>query len=306
MITFFSLLDISLPQDRSVRPQRSTLRPTWACVAAGRSRASARCTATPRAARWPQRETWWPGAAGCWSLSWRTPPSGNCTHITERSRISEVMLLMRVMTLCVCVCVCVCVCLFCRRQVNWREAKGEEEINIYQSERRRRTIHSLPKESRVSELTHRHTDTHRHTHTQTVVYKHYCSTEISLFFSHNPLIHDRDFLFLVELFFRFSTNPNIIRLCPPQVHLTSECVVDEVRRSQGNHGYQTRAAMEETSRQSAEAADDDESISEVDMIINTTAVFCQVVNNKKNSGIKNLFLLCSNDFEWRLQTLPTC
>ncbi|KAM7368165.1 hypothetical protein PAMP_014411 [Pampus punctatissimus] len=35
-----------------------------------------------------------------------------------------------------------------RRQVNWREAKGEEEINIYQSERRRRTIHSLPKESR--------------------------------------------------------------------------------------------------------------------------------------------------------------
>uniref|UniRef100_A0A672IPT1 Pleckstrin homology domain interacting protein n=1 Tax=Salarias fasciatus TaxID=181472 RepID=A0A672IPT1_SALFA len=34
------------------------------------------------------------------------------------------------------------------RQVNWREAKGDEEINIYQSERRRRTIHSLPKESR--------------------------------------------------------------------------------------------------------------------------------------------------------------
>uniref|UniRef100_A0A673B5X0 Pleckstrin homology domain interacting protein n=1 Tax=Sphaeramia orbicularis TaxID=375764 RepID=A0A673B5X0_9TELE len=41
-----------------------------------------------------------------------------------------------------------------RRQVNWREAKGEEEINIYQSERRRRTIHSLPKESRVSDLAH--------------------------------------------------------------------------------------------------------------------------------------------------------
>ncbi|XP_041660901.1 PH-interacting protein [Cheilinus undulatus] len=81
-----------------------------------------------------------------------------------------------------------------RRQVNWREAKGEEEINIYQSERRRRTIHSLPKESRV--------------------------------------------------------------------HPTSECVVDEGRRSQGNHGYQTRAAMEETSRQSAEGADEDESTSE--------------------------------------------
>ncbi|KAM3602893.1 uncharacterized protein V6R79_012963 [Siganus canaliculatus] len=81
-----------------------------------------------------------------------------------------------------------------RRQVNWREAKGEEEINIYQSERRRRTIHSLPKESRV--------------------------------------------------------------------HQASECVVDESRRSQGNHGYQTRAAMEETSRQSAEAADDDDSTSE--------------------------------------------
>ncbi|TKS75896.1 PH-interacting protein [Collichthys lucidus] len=80
------------------------------------------------------------------------------------------------------------------RQVNWREAKGEEEINIYQSERRRRTIHSLPKESRV--------------------------------------------------------------------HPTSECAADEGRKSQGNHGYHTRAAMEETSRQSAEAADDDESTSE--------------------------------------------
>uniref|UniRef100_A0A671UUQ7 PH-interacting protein n=1 Tax=Sparus aurata TaxID=8175 RepID=A0A671UUQ7_SPAAU len=46
-----------------------------------------------------------------------------------------------------------------RRQVNWREAKGEEEINIYQSERRRRTIHSLPKESRVSKT---HTAYHTH------------------------------------------------------------------------------------------------------------------------------------------------
>ncbi|KAG7509476.1 PH-interacting protein [Solea senegalensis] len=81
-----------------------------------------------------------------------------------------------------------------RRQVNWREAKGEEEINIYQSERRRRTIHSLPKESRV--------------------------------------------------------------------HPTSEGVADEGRRSLGNHGYQTRAAMEENSRQSAEAADEDDSTSE--------------------------------------------
>lgn len=52
------------------------------------------------------------------------------------------------------VCVFFFVFLLFRRQVNWREAKGEEEINIYQSERRRRTIHSLPKESRVSELTH--------------------------------------------------------------------------------------------------------------------------------------------------------
>uniref|UniRef100_A0A8C5BSI3 Pleckstrin homology domain interacting protein n=1 Tax=Gadus morhua TaxID=8049 RepID=A0A8C5BSI3_GADMO len=34
------------------------------------------------------------------------------------------------------------------KQINWREAKGEEEINIYRSERRRRTIHSLPKETR--------------------------------------------------------------------------------------------------------------------------------------------------------------
>uniref|UniRef100_A0A8C2Z8C9 PH-interacting protein n=1 Tax=Cyclopterus lumpus TaxID=8103 RepID=A0A8C2Z8C9_CYCLU len=83
-----------------------------------------------------------------------------------------------------------------RRQINWREAKGEEEINIYQSERRRRTIHSLPKESRVS-------DARRET--------------------------------------------------------------IGGRRSQGNHGYHTRAAMEETSRQSAEAADDDEDASEVDV-----------------------------------------
>uniref|UniRef100_A0A8C2ZAK4 Pleckstrin homology domain interacting protein n=1 Tax=Cyclopterus lumpus TaxID=8103 RepID=A0A8C2ZAK4_CYCLU len=87
-----------------------------------------------------------------------------------------------------------------RRQINWREAKGEEEINIYQSERRRRTIHSLPKESRVSDG-----------------------------------------------------------------HPTSESVDEGGRRSQGNHGYHTRAAMEETSRQSAEAADDDEDASEVDV-----------------------------------------
>uniref|UniRef100_A0A8C5NGF8 Bromo domain-containing protein n=1 Tax=Gouania willdenowi TaxID=441366 RepID=A0A8C5NGF8_GOUWI len=85
-----------------------------------------------------------------------------------------------------------------RRQVNWREAKGEEEINIYQSERRRRTIHSLPKESRA-------------------------------------------------------------------------------KRSQGNHGYQTRAAMEETSRQSAEAADDDDSTSEVDIQIVIASLFCHVI-----------------------------
>lgn len=42
--------------------------------------------------------------------------------------------------------------------------------------------------------------------------------------------------------------------------------MDEGRKSQGNHGYQTRAAMEETSRQSAEAADEDESASEVDVM----------------------------------------
>uniref|UniRef100_A0A8C2Z9P0 PH-interacting protein n=1 Tax=Cyclopterus lumpus TaxID=8103 RepID=A0A8C2Z9P0_CYCLU len=48
-------------------------------------------------------------------------------------------------------------CFFLGRdgQINWREAKGEEEINIYQSERRRRTIHSLPKESRVSDARRR-------------------------------------------------------------------------------------------------------------------------------------------------------
>ena len=50
-----------------------------------------------------------------------------------------------------------------------------------------------------------------------------------------------------------------------QVPPTSECVGDDARRSQGNHGYHTRAAMEETSRQSAEAADDDDSTSEMEV-----------------------------------------
>uniref|UniRef100_A0A672IL61 PH-interacting protein n=1 Tax=Salarias fasciatus TaxID=181472 RepID=A0A672IL61_SALFA len=80
------------------------------------------------------------------------------------------------------------------RQVNWREAKGDEEINIY---------HFLEGNA------------------------------------HSP-------------------RPTLLL----QVHPTSECVSDEARKSQGNHGYQTRAAMEETSRQSAEAADEDDSTSE--------------------------------------------
>lgn len=54
-----------------------------------------------------------------------------------------------------------------------------------------------------------------------------------------------------------------------QVHPTSESVSDEGRRSQGNHGYQTRAAVEETSRQSAEVADDDDSNSEVEHVYAT-------------------------------------
>lgn len=62
-----------------------------------------------------------------------------------------------------------------------------------------------------------------------------------------------------------------------QVHPTSECVVDEGRRSQGNHGYQTRAAMEETSRQSAEAADDDESTSEVGTVLLLPCFECNFI-----------------------------
>lgn len=64
--------------------------------------------------------------------------------------------------------------------------------------------------------------------------------------------------------------------------MPSEALVDEGRRSQGNHGYHTRAAMEETSRQSAEAADDDDSTSEVvgvlskpGCLLNTNAVIKQ-------------------------------
>uniref|UniRef100_A0A3Q2YYW6 Pleckstrin homology domain interacting protein n=1 Tax=Hippocampus comes TaxID=109280 RepID=A0A3Q2YYW6_HIPCM len=105
--------------------------------------------------------------------------------------------------------------------VNWREAKGEEEINIYQSERRRRTIHSLPKESRVRLL----------------------SLQIMM--------------------------ASLLLIPGLQVHPTSESVSDEGRRSQGNHGYQTRAAVEETSRQSAEVADDDDSNSETPACILT-------------------------------------
>ncbi|KAL0967139.1 hypothetical protein UPYG_G00248290 [Umbra pygmaea] len=78
-----------------------------------------------------------------------------------------------------------------RRQLNWREAKGEEEISVYRSERKRRTV-NLHRENKFP---------------------------------------------------------------------SPECVAEEGRRSQsnhGNHGYQTRAAVEETSRQSAEVADEDD------------------------------------------------
>lgn len=77
------------------------------------------------------------------------PLSGNTrkTGFTERSLLLEAIVLMQARHH-------GSLFLLCRRQVNWREAKGEEEINIYQSERRRRTIHSLPKESRVREFTH--------------------------------------------------------------------------------------------------------------------------------------------------------
>ncbi|XP_071268512.1 PH-interacting protein isoform X3 [Salvelinus alpinus] len=82
-----------------------------------------------------------------------------------------------------------------RRQLDWREAKGKEEISVYRSEKRRHTVH-LHRESKFP---------------------------------------------------------------------SPECVGAEEGRSQGNRGYQTRAAAEETSRQSAEVADDDydnDSISE--------------------------------------------
>uniref|UniRef100_A0A3P8XUH4 PH-interacting protein n=1 Tax=Esox lucius TaxID=8010 RepID=A0A3P8XUH4_ESOLU len=44
------------------------------------------------------------------------------------------------------------------RQLNWREAKGEEEISVYRSERKRRTVH-LHRENKVE---------HTHTHIYTV------------------------------------------------------------------------------------------------------------------------------------------
>ncbi|XP_064872686.1 PH-interacting protein [Oncorhynchus nerka] len=92
-----------------------------------------------------------------------------------------------------------------RKQLNWREAKGEEEISVYRSEGRRHTAH-LHRESKVS---------------------------------------------------------------------SPDCVgVEEGRRSHGNHGYQTRAAVEETSRHSAEIADDDDnnSISEGEVDVHPNPV----------------------------------
>lgn len=62
--------------------------------------------------------------------------------------------------------------------------------------------------------------------------------------------------------------------------MASEVFAEESRRSQGNHGYQTRAAMEETSRQSAEAADEDESTSEVGTL--AAAAACCHVTLKPN------------------------
>ena len=52
--------------------------------------------------------------------------------------------------------------------------------------------------------------------------------------------------------------------------------MEEGRRSHGNHGYQTRAAVEETSRHSAEIADDDDnnSISEVRSVVVNLEVCC--------------------------------
>uniref|UniRef100_A0A8K9WRZ3 Bromo domain-containing protein n=1 Tax=Oncorhynchus mykiss TaxID=8022 RepID=A0A8K9WRZ3_ONCMY len=87
------------------------------------------------------------------------------------------------------------------KQLNWREAKGEEEISVYRSEGRRHTVH-LHRENCVG--------------------------------------------------------------------------VEEGRRSHGNHGYQTRAAVEETSRHSAEIADDDDnnSISEVRSVVVNLEVCC--------------------------------
>lgn len=67
-----------------------------------------------------------------------------------------------------------------------------------------------------------------------------------------------------------------------QVHLTSESFVDEARKSQGNHGYHTRAAMEETSRQSAEAADDDESTSEVGTVVLRLTVKPSLISEAHN------------------------
>lgn len=148
MCHIFYLFSLFTSQVRWVPPRRCSPRPTWVFDAVGRSRESARCTAMPLEAKWPQREIWWPGVAGFLSPSLKKPPSGNsCTHLPTQTHFHTRghIVFDAWWTLW-------SVCLPCRKQVNWREAKGEEEINIYQSERRRRTLHSLPKESRVSSL----------------------------------------------------------------------------------------------------------------------------------------------------------
>lgn len=67
--------------------------------------------------------------------------------------------------------------------------------------------------------------------------------------------------------------------------MPSESLVDEGRRSQGNHGYHTRAAMEETSRQSAEAADDDDSTSEVVLLTSCCSINSNAIINQCSSVI---------------------
>ena len=146
------------------------------------------------------------------------------------------------------VCVCVCVCVAGDR---WSGERLRERRRSTSTGQREEDAPSTPTEkpryTHTLTHTHSHTLTHSHTHSHT---------------SAAPLSG-------AQASSVVCCAQQILPLNLPQVH-NPECVGEEGRRSQSNHGYHTRAAVEETSRESADVADDDDSTSEVLPVTTTT------------------------------------